>query len=126
MFGYRFIDIYLEPITSKVKIQKIKEVLETHPLEYVRGHIKAALKFLSVACKSKNVKEKQDFARNSIKESISGLESLCRSLTGQKKIKDFSAALNELKKASFFMVFLKKEWKTYGAGLQMKKESDTA
>jgi len=98
MFGYRFIDTYLEPITSEVEIQKIREVLETHPLEYVRGHIKAALKFLSAACKSRDVKEKQDFARNSIKESISALESLCRSLTGQKKIKDFSAALNELEK----------------------------
>lgn len=109
MFGYRFIDIYLEPITSKVEIQKIREVLETHPLEYVRGHIKAALKFLSVACKSKNVKEKQDFARNSIKESISALESLCRSLTGQKKIKTFSIALNELeKKGIIFHGALKK------------------
>ncbi len=74
--GWRFIGEEIAPITSEEEIAEIEKALEsTSSLRPVATHIKTALDFLSD-------KKTPDY-RNSIKESISAVEAICRVITGE-------------------------------------------
>ncbi len=78
--GYRFVGDCISPITNESEIEEIEEVLKTATekgLEGVKEHIKAALAKLS--------DRKQPDYRNSIKESISGVESIAKVISGNPK-----------------------------------------
>lgn len=73
--GWRFIGGELAPITSEEEIAEIEKALQpTGSLKPVTTHLKTALDFLSD-------KQSPDY-RNSIKESISAVEAICRLITG--------------------------------------------
>ncbi len=74
--GWRFIGGEIAPITSEEEIAEIEKALvSTSSLKPVATHIKTALDFLSD-------KKTPDY-RNSIKESISAVEAICRLITGK-------------------------------------------
>jgi len=71
--AYRFVGKTLTPITDKIETGEIEEAMESsdeHKLKGVRSHLESALEKLSD-------RENPDY-RNSIKESISAVESLCK------------------------------------------------
>jgi hypothetical protein len=78
--GYRFIGEHIAPITDKIEMKEINQSLETtvdRMFKGVRTHLESALDKLSD-------KKNPDY-RNSIKESISAVESVCVVITGNKK-----------------------------------------
>lgn len=78
--GYRFVGEYITRITNPIEIEEIEHVFEvTHQkkLSGVDEHIKAALAKLS--------DRKNPDYRNSIKESISAVESICKMIAGDPK-----------------------------------------
>ena len=79
--GYRFIDGEITPISDDIEIEEIKQSLDIE-FQGCKSHIKKALGFLSD-------REKPDY-KNSIKESISAVESICKIIT-----KSDTATLNE-------------------------------
>ena len=79
-FAYRYIDGHIVEITSEGEIKSIEEALTT-PIEGVKTHLHTALKHLSAA-------QGQPDYRNSIKESISAVECLCREITGTSTLDD--------------------------------------
>ncbi|KQX45864.1 AbiJ-NTD4 domain-containing protein [Paenibacillus sp. Root444D2] len=81
--AYRFLDGLITPITSESEINSIYETINnTEHLAPVRTHLKDALRKLS--------DRSQPDYRNSIKESISAVEALCKIIS-----KDDSATLGE-------------------------------
>lgn len=88
--GFRFINGALSPITSETEINEIESALNTtaNKLDGVNTHLKTALSKLSD-------KKNPDY-RNSIKESISAIESLCQIITGDKKA-TLGQALSKIK-----------------------------
>lgn len=70
--GYRFLNGNIAPISDSVEIQSIKEAF-FKPYDKVRAHLSKANRFLSD-------RESPDY-ENSIKESISALESLAQIIT---------------------------------------------
>ena len=74
MSAYRFVDNYIAPIIDKVEIQEVEEALEC---EYsaVKRHLSNALELLSD-------RENPDY-QNSIKESITAVESVAKIITGK-------------------------------------------
>ncbi len=87
--GYRFIGEEIVQITDEEELAEIEEVLVlTDKFSPVSKHIKNALQKLS------NRKER-DY-RNSIKESISAVESMCNLITGEKAT--LTDALKKLEK----------------------------
>ena len=86
--GYRAIEGELVPITNEQEIEAIRQAVSTSSTFGLNGvweHITKALELIGK-------KPKPDYS-NSIKESISAVESICRRLTGEK---DFGKALNKL------------------------------
>ncbi|WP_312159038.1 AbiJ-NTD4 domain-containing protein [Acinetobacter sp.] len=76
--AYRIIENKIILITSEQEIQSIEEALEsTNPYSGVQQHLNQALKLLSD-------RQSPDY-RNSIKESISAVESICKILTNDEK-----------------------------------------
>jgi hypothetical protein len=76
--GYRFVGTTIAPISSKAELESIDDAIEAaSKFPGVGAHLKSALNHLSD-------RRSPDF-RNSVKESISALESLCRTLTGTPK-----------------------------------------
>lgn len=75
---YRFVGGKVTPITSDAEIAEIEEALDsTRPLKPVNTHLKRALElFADRKC--------PDY-RNSIKESISAVESICKLITKEEK-----------------------------------------
>jgi hypothetical protein len=76
--GYRFVAAQVTPITSPDEVEAIEDALGAagvHP--GVRNHLESALAMLS--------DRKNPDYRNSIKESISAVEALCRQITGDAK-----------------------------------------
>jgi len=73
--AYRFVGGRIAPITSEEEIKTIEKAISS-PLDPVNIHLKTALDFLS--------NRKSPEYRNSIKESISAVESICKILTGNK------------------------------------------
>lgn len=74
--GYRFIDGEITPISDEVEVSEIEQSLDIE-FQGCRSHIKKALSFLSD-------REKPDY-KNSIKESISAVESICKVIIGNNK-----------------------------------------
>ena len=76
--AYRFVNGKLAPITSKEEIISIEEALALFdPFKPVTHHLKRALELLSD-------RSNPDY-RNSIKESISAVEAMCKIVTGDEK-----------------------------------------
>lgn len=72
--GYRLVDNKILPITDVEELSEIEKVLE-NPIDGVKEHIKQAINLFSD-------REKPDY-RNTIKESISAVESMCRIVSGK-------------------------------------------
>lgn len=76
--AYRIIKDQLIEVTSEQEIQSIEEALaNTNPYSGVQQHLNQALKLMSD-------RQKPDY-RNSIKESISAVESICKIVTNDEK-----------------------------------------
>ncbi len=76
--AYRFVNEEIIEITSEEEISEIEEALG-QPFKPVKIHLKRALELLSD-------RKKPDY-RNSIKESISAVEAICKIITKNKKAK---------------------------------------
>jgi hypothetical protein len=72
--AFRFIGKRITPITDKKEIAEIEEAL-TSPFSTVNAHLESALKLMSD-------RKSPDFP-NSIKESISSVEAMCRIICGE-------------------------------------------
>lgn len=77
MSGYRVIGNELVPVTDSNEVESITEAISKSPFAGARTHFAQALKHLSD-------RHSPDY-RNSIKESISAVESACREVTGNSK-----------------------------------------
>jgi hypothetical protein len=89
--GYRFVNNRLAPITSELEIDSIESALSNsleNDFKGVHIHLAEALNKLSD-------KTNPDY-RNSIKESISAVESVCQQITGDKN-SELGKALKKLK-----------------------------
>jgi len=76
--GYRIIDNVVAPIIYQIEIESIEDALQgSDKLRSVNKHLKTALEFLSD-------RQAPDY-RNSIKESISAVEALCRIIVSDDK-----------------------------------------
>jgi hypothetical protein len=89
--AYRFIDNLISPIISTTEIDEIEEALSNEDrFKPVTDHLKRALELFSD-------RESPDY-RNSIKESISAVESLCILIVGRDKVSTLGKALNAIEK----------------------------
>lgn len=106
--AYRFVDNELSPITDKVEIAEIEEAIERaakHKFKGVRTHLESALAKLS--------DRKEPDYRNSIKESISAVESLCiiiskdpkASLGKALKLIEYAVGLHPALKSGFSSIY---------------------
>ena len=86
--GYRFVDGQIVMITDPLEIEEIEQAA-TSQFEGCKNHIKNSLEYLSD-------RESKDY-KNSVKESISAVESICKVITGNESA-TLGDALNELKK----------------------------
>lgn len=75
--GYRYVSEAFVPVTDKQEIESIERALDSGPFAGVEAHLRSAIEHLSR-------KQDPDY-RNSIKESISAVESLAKELTGNPK-----------------------------------------
>ena len=76
--GYRFLKSQIVPISSKEELEEIEQALsDNDSFKSVKTHLKTSLSLLSD-------KQKPDY-RNSIKESISAIESMCKIFTDDSK-----------------------------------------
>ena len=73
--GYRLVDGLVTPITDENEIESIKEAIEENLLDTAKIHIQESLNMLSD-------REHPNY-RNSIKESISAVEAVCRYITNE-------------------------------------------
>jgi len=90
--GYRFIGGKIAPITSEEEIAEIEKALEpADSPKPVTSHLETALDLFAN-------RESPDY-RNSIKESISAVEAICRLITGSTKA-TLSDALDQIEKTS--------------------------
>lgn len=89
--GYRFINGEIAPIINKNEIESIENAIQNadkNSLVGVKTHLENSLKKLSN-------KPNPDYA-NSVKESISAVESICKSISGEKGA-DLTKALQKIK-----------------------------
>lgn len=88
--AYRFVADIIIAITSDIEIESIEEILNIDSkYQTVKTHIRTSLKHLSD-------KQNPDF-RNSVKESISAVEAVCKIVIGNNK-GTLGKALNEIEK----------------------------
>lgn len=91
--GYRFIDGIITPITAEIELEEIEETLrKSDKFHGVREHLRQALILLSD-------RENPDY-RNSIKESISSVESLVKVIVNDPR-GGLSDAINQLENQGF-------------------------
>lgn len=86
--GYRMIENQITPISDDIEVEEIKQGLNIQ-YDGCKSHIKKALTLLSN-------REKPDY-KNSIKESISAVESICKIITKVPKA-TLGKAINQLEK----------------------------
>lgn len=107
--GYRFIGEYLTPIADEIELKELGEALRNaadNQFRGVKNHISAALSKLS--------DRKQPDYPNSIKESVSAVESICRLIAGEDKA-DLGQALKIIKKKNSLHPALEKAFQSiYG------------
>ncbi len=84
MSGYRIINGRVTPITNSTEITSLEEAVKS-PYEYANQHLHCALEKLSD-------RDNPDY-RNSIKESITAVEAICRKLTNESTL---DRALNKI------------------------------
>ena len=102
MSGYRIIETSVTPIIEDEEIEEIESAIHlADPLNGVKKHILAALEMYSK-------KQDPDY-RNSVKESISAVESLCRIICGDPKA-TLGEALDSIEKKG--LISLHKALKT--------------
>lgn len=100
--AYRIIDFLVVEITAEEEIKSIEKALEsTNRLAPVHAHISRALELMS--------DRKSPDYRNSIKESISAVESLCIMITGRQKA-TLGQALDEIEKKNKIHPALRKSF----------------
>ncbi|NNT71456.1 hypothetical protein HKT18_04415 [Flavobacterium sp. IMCC34852] len=100
--AYRFVNSQLVQITSQLEIDEIEEaILKSDKFSSVKIHLNTALNFLSD-------RKKPDY-RNSIKESISAVESICKIFTGNDKA-TLGEALKKLEQSYELHPALKKSF----------------
>lgn len=75
--GYRMIDKQITPISDKIEVDAINQAL-SNSFDGPKSHIRKALAFLSD-------RDNPDY-KNSIKESISAVESMCRIIMNDEKV----------------------------------------
>lgn len=75
--GYRFVESAFIPVTDELEVEAVQKALAEGPFSGVHAHLKAAVQHLAR-------RENPDY-RNSIKESISAVESMAREVTGNPK-----------------------------------------
>lgn len=75
--GYRFVSGVMTDITDEQEISSLEETLKDDELPGVRRHLEASLRLLSN-------RDSPDY-RNSIKESISAVESMARLISGKRR-----------------------------------------
>lgn len=98
--GYRFVNGELIQITSKTEIDEIEQAISsTINIDAVNSHLNAALKHLS--------DKESPVYRNSIKESISAVEAICKIYTKNEK-STLGDALTKLEKEGSIHPALKK------------------
>jgi len=98
--GYRFLKNQIVPISSKEEIQAIEDAINNNDtFSSVKTHLHTALNLLSD-------KQNPDY-RNSIKESISAIESMCKIFTGDNK-STLGKTLTKLEKEKHLHPALKK------------------
>jgi hypothetical protein len=98
--GYRFVNGELVQITSEVEIDEIEQAIEsTRSIKSVNAHLGAALKELA--------DKENPIYRNSVKESISAVESICKIFTGSDR-STLGDALTKLEKEESIHPALKK------------------
>lgn len=86
--GYRMIENQITPISDDIEVEEIKQGLNIQ-YDGCKSHIKKALTLLSN-------REKPDY-KNSIKESISAVESICKIITKDSKA-TLGKTINQLEK----------------------------
>lgn len=100
--GYRFVNGELIQLTSKVEIDEIEQAIDaTQNIEAVNSHLNVALKELA--------DKENPVYRNSVKESISAVESICKIYTGDNK-STLGDALTKLEKEGSIHPALKKSF----------------
>lgn len=105
--AYRFVDDCIVQITSEEEIKSIESIIDIDCKYFsVQTHIKTALKHLSD-------KKNPDY-RNSIKESISGVESMCKIITQLEKVTLGEALKIMNKDHNYHSAFLLGMEKIYG------------
>jgi len=85
--AYRFVGGRITPITSELEIAEIEEALDS-PFKPVNIHLQSALDKLAD-------RQSPDY-RNSIKESISAVEAMCKLIKPGKRASTLKAALDEI------------------------------
>jgi hypothetical protein len=107
MSGYRIVNASIVQITSEEEIAEIENaIIGTDQWKSVNTHLTTALTFLS--------DRKNPNYRNSIKESISAVEALCKIITGNQST-TLGEALNSIEKKHFLHPALKKSFSSlYG------------
>jgi len=95
--GYRFIEGSITPISSEAEISAIEEAISLAQENELLG----AAKHINTAIVHLAKKPEPDF-RNSIKESISAVESVAKQLVGQ-KAGGLKAALTKLKSKNVYL-----------------------
>lgn len=105
--AYRFVDEQLTDITDEQEIESIEIAINSSDkFSGTKIHLKAALSFLTD-------RQKPDY-RNSVKESISAVEALCVTLSGDPKA-TLGASLNSIEKShSLHPAFKKALTSLYG------------
>ena len=103
--GYRFIDGEITPISDDIEVTEIEKSLDIE-FQGCKSHIKKALGFLSD-------RENPDY-KNSIKESISAVESICQIIAQNskatlgealKKLEEHGVKIHEAMKKSFSSLY---------------------
>ncbi len=103
--GYRFIESEITPISDDIEVDEIEKSLDIE-FQGCKSHIKKALSFLSD-------RENPDY-KNSIKESISAVESICQIITQNskatlgealKKLEDHGVKIHEAMRKSFSSLY---------------------
>lgn len=103
--GYRFIESEITPISDDIEVAEIEKSLDIE-FQGCKSHIKKSLGFLSD-------RENPDY-KNSIKESISAVESICQIITQNskatlgealKKLEDHGVKIHEAMRKSFSSLY---------------------
>lgn len=97
--GFRYVGDSFVPVTDPQEVETVEEALASGPFEGVAAHLKKALEHLSR-------KQDPDY-RNSIKESISAVESMAREVTKDGKA-TLGDALGQMEKNGALHPALKK------------------